>query len=373
VTAYRLSAPVVVAGEARPDDPALVDRLVSVMPDKNRLDEHPEHIEAYRRLRAFDLGLLATPYVRFILGRDTAADLRAAVDIADNVLARIPGGNTVSLRCRDNLRVVVLGLTMFEAFAESMGIDDLPELDVEAALHASIEDLMDGEKGAKNPLDLFVETCSVLAYNGALVPDKHFAVVDGLTCLHLRACWEVYLEHRKRVGQAEETSGLRVLRRLLRENHARGGYVKDLGKQVQMGDRRPRLVAIDLTQAALFLDVDEFPEVLSRSWGGSLIPNKSPGRLTFTDVTLERGATTDLDMFNWFSEVAATASRLGAIEPEFKRNLDIVQQDRDGGTLRRWSLNNAWPTKFVAGDWDNEADENVIESVTLTYDFFDLA
>ena len=31
-----------------------------------------------------------------------------------------------------------------------------------------------------------------------------------------------------------------------------------------------------------------------------------------------------------------------------------------------------WPVKFVAGDWDNEADESVIESVTLTYDFFEL-
>jgi|GEM_PF-1240697 hypothetical protein len=25
--------------------------------------------------------------------------------------------------------------------------------------------------------------------------------------------------------------------------------------------------------------------------------------------------------------------------------------------------------KFVAGEWDNESDENVIASVTLTYDF----
>ena len=72
--------------------------------------------------------------------------------------------------------------------------------------------------------------------------------------------------------------------------------------------------------------------------GGSLIPNKSPGRLTFSDVTLERGAT----------------------------------QDRDGVTLRRWSLSRAWAIKFVAGEWDNESDENVIESVTLTYDFFEL-
>ena len=40
--------------------------------------------------------------------------------------------------------------------------------------------------------------------------------------------------------------------------------------------------------------------------------------------------------------------------------------------LRRWSLSRAWPIKFVSGEWDNESDENVIESVTLTYDFFEL-
>ncbi len=41
-------------------------------------------------------------------------------------------------------------------------------------------------------------------------------------------------------------------------------------------------------------------------------------------------------------------------------------------TLRRWTLVRAWPVKFVAGEWDYESDENVIESVTLTYDFFEL-
>lgn len=107
--------------------------------------------------------------------------------------------------------------------------------------------------------------------------------------------------------------------------------------------------------------------------GGSLIPNKSPGRLKFADVTLERGATKDQDLFDWFSEVASAAANAGLVEPKFKRNIAIVQQDRDGSTLRRWSLSGAWPIKFVAGAWDNESDENVIESVTLTYDFFTLA
>lgn len=106
--------------------------------------------------------------------------------------------------------------------------------------------------------------------------------------------------------------------------------------------------------------------------GGSLIPDKSPGRLKFADVTLERGATRDQDLFDWFSEVADASANAGLVEPRFKRSCEIVQQDRDGSTLRRWSLVGAWPVKFVAGAWDNESDENVIESVTLTYDFFTL-
>lgn len=106
--------------------------------------------------------------------------------------------------------------------------------------------------------------------------------------------------------------------------------------------------------------------------GGSLTPNKSPGRLTFSDVTLDRGVTADQDLYNWFKQVADAAADTGLNEPDFKRTLDIVQQDRLGDELRRWRLVNAWPTKFTAGEWDNEADENVIEQVTLTYDYFEL-
>jgi phage tail-like protein len=135
------------------------------------------------------------------------------------------------------------------------------------------------------------------------------------------------------------------------------------------------IVEIDNVASAGFQKCSELSVEVANvqySEGGALIPNKSPGRLTFADVTLERGATEDQDLFDWLAEVADAAANAGLNEPEFKRNLDIVQQDRDGSELRRWRLHNAWPVKFVAGDWDNEADENVIESVTLTYDFFEL-
>ena len=135
------------------------------------------------------------------------------------------------------------------------------------------------------------------------------------------------------------------------------------------------LVEIDQFSSAGFQKCSELSvEVASIDYyeGGALIPNKSPGRLKFSDVTLERGATKDQDLFDWMSQVADAAANAGLVEPRFKRNCDIVQQDRDGSTLRRWSLSGAWPIKFVAGAWDNESDENVIESVTLTYDFFTL-
>lgn len=107
--------------------------------------------------------------------------------------------------------------------------------------------------------------------------------------------------------------------------------------------------------------------------GGAEIPDKSPGRTSFTDVTLERGASSNLDLFNWYKQVIDAAANKGLVDAEYKRGVDIVQLDRDGDELRRWRLTNAWPVKYVAGDWDNETDENLIETLTLTFDYFDLS
>jgi phage tail-like protein len=106
--------------------------------------------------------------------------------------------------------------------------------------------------------------------------------------------------------------------------------------------------------------------------GGALVPTKAPGRLTFPDVELERGATRDRDLYDWFLEVGNAAAGRGLVNFRYKRSVDIVQLDRDGTTLRRWTLFNAWPMRFVAGEWDNDSDEVLIESVTLAYDYFTL-
>lgn len=149
-----------------------------------------------------------------------------------------------------------------------------------------------------------------------------------------------------------------------------------IGKQRSNHKRFKFVVEIDGVKCAGFEKCSELKAevaVVEQHEGGAIIPNKSPGRMKFSDVTLERGASADSDLWDWFNEVARGASGLGDVDYSYKRGLDIVQQDRDGEELRRWRIFGAWPTAFVAGEWDNTSDENVIESITLTFDYFNMA
>jgi phage tail-like protein len=136
------------------------------------------------------------------------------------------------------------------------------------------------------------------------------------------------------------------------------------------------VVEIDGFARAAFQKCSELEAEIAviEQWeGGSLTPSKSPGRVKFANITLERGATKDLDMFNWFKQTVDYGANVGLNDDEYKKNFDIVQQDRDGSELRRWPVTGAFVTKFTAGAWDNTSDENVIEKLELAIDGFDVA
>ncbi|HAM57968.1 MAG TPA: phage tail protein [Candidatus Rokubacteria bacterium] len=135
-------------------------------------------------------------------------------------------------------------------------------------------------------------------------------------------------------------------------------------------------VEIDGIESAAFTKCSEIKAstaVIEQHEGGSPIPaEKAPGRTTFEPITLERGSTRDHDLFDWFKQVIDAPALAGTNEPGFRRNLDVVQKDRNGAELRRWRVKGAWPSEFIGGAWDNTSDENVVESVTLQIDYFDL-
>lgn len=108
--------------------------------------------------------------------------------------------------------------------------------------------------------------------------------------------------------------------------------------------------------------------------GGALIPIKDLGRITFSDVTLERGTSSDFDIHNWFLEGANAASGRGGrglVSPLYKTDdFGVIQLDRDDSELFGWDFIGACCQKYVAGDWDNTVDEVVIEQAIITYDYF---
>lgn len=269
VATYALSAPVCLAGETRPEgDAALTERIISVCPNKNHLDACPQYRTAFERLRALDLSALAAPYVQFALGRDTPDDVRQARTITDTLLEKVRKGRAIPPRCYDNLAVMVLGLTMFEAFAEALGVP-LPDLDVEPAIECCLVELLDGERGAKDPLDQFLEALSTYAHMGLLEEGRHYGMVNGLLCLHLRSCHAAYLTERRRAGQEDDTNGLWALRRVVREKLERGSYVVEVDKRVRLNDQFVRTIAIDPEKIPDSLDVEQFPVSVNRSWGGN--------------------------------------------------------------------------------------------------------
>jgi len=111
--------------------------------------------------------------------------------------------------------------------------------------------------------------------------------------------------------------------------------------------------------------------------GGSLIPIKEPTRLTFADITLERGMSRNLDIWNWFQSCSDAALASGfsgqgagfAFPEQYKRGATIAQKDRLGTWVEMIHLFNAWPKECGLGDFNNDADEFRIERLVLSYDY----
>lgn len=114
----------------------------------------------------------------------------------------------------------------------------------------------------------------------------------------------------------------------------------------------------------------ELGETMLRE-GGAMNPHKKPGLLTHTDLVLERGVTRDRDLYDWFQQGANAATGRGETANRYKRTLDIVEVDRDGSEIGRRTFYGAWCKIYVPGDYDATSEDAIMESVTISYDYFD--
>jgi phage tail-like protein len=95
---------------------------------------------------------------------------------------------------------------------------------------------------------------------------------------------------------------------------------------------------------------------------GETIIQKIPGRLTWTEVSLKRGVTSNIDIWNWRKLVVD-----GKID-DARTNCSIIAYDQSQKEIARWNFENAWPSKVVGPELDSSSTNYMIEDVTIVHE-----
>lgn len=105
-------------------------------------------------------------------------------------------------------------------------------------------------------------------------------------------------------------------------------------------------------------------EVIEYREGNELArARKLPGLATYANVTLKRGVTGDLELFNWWRSV-----RDGQL---LRRKVTITLLDEQRQPVQRWVLRDAWPAKLDYSPLNALGNEVVIETLELAHEGFE--
>ena len=95
---------------------------------------------------------------------------------------------------------------------------------------------------------------------------------------------------------------------------------------------------------------------------GETIIHQIPGRLSWTPVTLKRGVTSSMDIWEWRQQVVE-----GKIEGA-RTNCSVVAYNQESKEIARWNFENAWPSKVTGPEMDSGSTNYMIEDVTIVHE-----
>jgi phage tail-like protein len=87
---------------------------------------------------------------------------------------------------------------------------------------------------------------------------------------------------------------------------------------------------------------------------------KLTGMVHNTNITLKRGLTDDLQLWEWREKAAR-----GKAE---RKNGSIIMLDETGAEKLRWNFVNAWPTKWTGPTLNAAGNELAIESLEIAHE-----
>jgi phage tail-like protein len=96
---------------------------------------------------------------------------------------------------------------------------------------------------------------------------------------------------------------------------------------------------------------------------GIEIVMKIPGRLKWENITLKRGITSDMDIWDWRKKVED-----GDIDGA-RRNGSVVMFDQKGKEVARWDFEGAWPVKVTGPQPKSDSNEIGVEELVIAHEY----
>jgi phage tail-like protein len=107
---------------------------------------------------------------------------------------------------------------------------------------------------------------------------------------------------------------------------------------------------------------NEVVEEKSSGPDGKLVLKKIPGRMKYNNITLKRGITSSMDMWDWrklVEEGNITSARI---------HCSIIMHSQDGVAMARWDLTNAWPSKLTGPSANATNNEIGVEELEIVHE-----
>lgn len=99
--------------------------------------------------------------------------------------------------------------------------------------------------------------------------------------------------------------------------------------------------------------------------GGRELVQKIPGRLTWEDISLKRGITDAMAIWDWREQVEQ--GKMG----EARRNGAVIMYDRNYEEVARWDFLNGWPSKVSGPSLDASSTDIGVEEITIVHEGID--
>jgi phage tail-like protein len=95
---------------------------------------------------------------------------------------------------------------------------------------------------------------------------------------------------------------------------------------------------------------------------GQPFVEKVPGRMKWQDITLKRGITDNMQIWDWRKKVED-----GKVE-EARTNGSITMVDQELKPIARWDFERAWPLKVSGPSLKSDSNEIGIEELVITHE-----